>query len=436
MAKSFSHWLADILPKGSIARGIVALASGTATAQAITACSMPVVTRLYTPAQIGVISLFLSFFGFWASLLSWRYESALLIASDDAESHLVFRVGSRCVLFTSLIALPVLLILRNNSVLGFGLLPWWSAVVAVPILFGYGQFMMYRSWGLRGGYVKDISKATIARSASNAVTRVVLGLAGAGVPGLFAAEFMGAWGATGTLYRTVHQRFAPSRPSMHWPALMQVMKRYSKFAKYELPSVALDKLSLTLPVPMIAALYGPAAAGWFGLAMLLVAIPNAQIGAAVADVFQMEMARAVREKRYMAARRLFYQLLRKLSLLGLIPLAATVLLGPLLVPLVFGKTWGPMGEIVVCIAPWLYSGLVVSTLSRLLSVFQEQRIKLIYDIFTLILVMAVYYLCRQLGFNLIHMVLFLSAANILAYGVYLLILKSVMDKYTVAAVSI
>jgi len=422
------HRIAALIPKGPIASSIMSLAGGTAAAQIITACAMPIVTRLYTPAQIGVISLFLAFFSFWTALLSWRYESALLIAADDAESHLIFRVGSGCVMLMSLLGLPVLMLFIAGNALGFGLLPWWSAWAAVPILMGYGQFMMYRSWGLRGGYVRDISKATVTRSASNAGGRVVLGLLGAGIPGLFAAELLGAWGAMGALYRTVHRRFEPSRPLFRWSALMQVMQRYSKFAKYEMPSVALDKLSLTLPVPMVAALYGPAAAGWFGLAKLLVAIPNAQIGAAVADVFQMELARAVREREYTAAKQLFYKLLRKLSLLGLLPLAGTMLLGPWLVPLIFGKSWEQMGVIVVCIAPWIYAALVVSTLSRLLSVFQEQKIKLVYDIFTLLLVLAIYYLSRWLGFDLVAMVSLLSAANVVAYGLYLLILKNVIER--------
>jgi len=422
MVSVLNRWLAGMAPKGPIARGIVALAGGTAVAQAITACTTPIVTRLYSPAEVGVISLFIAFFGFWSSLLSWRYEAALLIAVDDAESHLVFRAGSGCVLIMSLLALPVLFALRAANVLGFGLLPWWSAWVAIPILFGYGQFMMYRSWGLRGGYVKDISKATVARSASNATTRIVLGVAGAGVPGLFAAELMGAWGATSTLYRTVHQRFAASRPLIHWSAVKAVMAKYSNFARYELPSVAVNQLASTMPVPMVAALYGASAAGWFGLARLLVAIPNAQIGGAVADVFQMELARAIREQKYAGARKLFYKLLRKLSLFGLLPLTATMLLGPWLVPLVFGKSWSQMGVIAACIAPWLYAALVVSTLSRLLSVLQAQQYKLIYDTFSAAITFVVYFVARNLSLSLIPMVIAMTSANVMAYGVYLWVL--------------
>src|SRR6185437_14140870 len=108
-----------------------------------------------------------------------------------------------------------------------------------------------------------------------------LGLIGGGVPALFAAELLAAWGGGGALYSTVRGRFVASKPTASsWSDLRAVMIRYSKFAKYELPSVAINQVSMAIPVPMLAALYGSGAAGSFGMARLLVAIPNAQIGRA------------------------------------------------------------------------------------------------------------------------------------------------------------
>jgi len=418
--------IAGLMPKGQVAHGIVALTGGTVIAQAITACTTPLVTRLYTPAQIGVISLFLAFFGFWTSLLSWRYESALLVAREDEESHQVFRLGMLCVAATSLLAWPVLRTLCARQIFGFGLLPAWSAWVSVPILLGYGTFMMLRSWGLRGGLVKHIARASISRSGCNASARIILGLLGGGIPALFAAELLGAWGGGGALYRAVRQRFPGKLAASGWRDLQSVMIRYSKFAKYELPSVAINQVALAIPVPMLASLYGPVAAGSFGMARLLVAIPNAQIGRAVGDTFQMELARAVREREYANAQRLFYRLLRSLSLFGLFPLIGIMVLGRLLVPYVFGKSWTEMGLLAVCIAPWMYVALVVSPLSNLLSVLQVQQYKLIYDVTTTTLMIAIYFLARVYSLGVLATVLGLSAVNVAAYSVYLSVLVFVV----------
>jgi len=421
--------MSRLIPKGKIGGSIVALAGSTAAAQVITACSMPIVTRLYSPAEIGVISLFIAFFGFWSALLSWRYESALLLAVNDSESHLIFRMGTSCIILMSFLSAPLLFILVSERVLGFGLVPLWGILVGIPIFLGYGLFMMYRSWGLRGGLVRDISKATVARSASNAIVRVALGIFGGGIMGLFVAEVAGAWGATVAIRRSIHKRYSNSHPLITWQAMKKVAARYAKFPIYEMPSVAVDQLTMALPLPIIAELHGASAAGWFGLARLLVAIPNAQIGRAVADVFQMELARYIRDGQHQAAYLLFFRILRKLSLFGLLPFTGMVILGPLLVPWIFGRTWAEMGVITAFIAPWMYAALVVSSLSRVLSVLERQEYKLIYDILALVLIVIAYVISRQWALNLNLTVALLSIVNIISYVIYLLVIFHVISKY-------
>jgi O-antigen/teichoic acid export membrane protein len=420
--------LTRFLPKSGMGRSVIALASSTAAAQAITAIAMPVVTRLYTPAEIGIISIFISFFGFWSVMLSLRYESAILISQTGAESHQVFRVGMICVVSMSALSAPILGILVRSGTLGFGLMPLWSVLATAPIMFGYGLFMMYRSWGLRSGLVRDISRATVMRALSNGLARIVLGIGGVGVPGLFVAELAGAWSATGALFRSVRERHAASRPAFSWSDLARVAKKYSKFAVYETPSVAIDQLALTIPVPMIGALYGAQAAGWFGLARILVAIPNAQIGRAIADVFQMELASKVRKGTRAEAHQLFYTLVRKLALFGLLPLAVMMVVAPLVVPWIFGRLWAPMGTMTAIIAPWLYAALIVTTLSRLLSVLERQEYKLIYDVTALLLIGAVYAIARYHALGLMESIMLLSGANIIGYVVYFVVIVHIVEK--------
>lgn len=420
--------LDSLVPKGRVAKSILTLAGGTAVGQGVTACAMPFITRLYSPAQIGVISVFLAFFTFWAPALSLRYEYALLIAHDDTESHVINKLAMLCVLGMSVLAMPLLAAMRASDVLGFGLLPSWAAIAALPILFGYGQFMVCRSWGLRAGLMSNITKSTIARSAANALTRIGLGALGGGVPALFAAELAGAWGPAATLYRAVNNRFESSRQrSITIKAVWSVACRYAKFPAYETPSTLVNQLAQSLPVPMIASLYGPQAAGWYGLARAMVGIPNTQIGAAVGDVFQMELARAVIEGDKGRGHRLFYKMVARLSLFGLIPLVTVMSLAPSLMPLLFGQQWRQAGWIAAAIAPWLYAALIVSTLSRLLSVLQAQEFKLWYDIISVVLFGSVFLLAKYLNLSILSMVISLSAAGVTSYFIYFVVIRKVVE---------
>ena len=417
------------LPPHSFVRKVGMLAGGTAAAQVIGICAMPIVTRIYSPAQIGIVSLFLAFFGYWASTLSLRYEYALLIAQDDAESHLVHRVAVIVVAVMTLLGMPLLWLLQASNLFEFGLLPPWAPLIAGPIFLGFGLFMVSRSWALRAGLVRQITQASIARSAANAITRIGLGLAGGGVAALLVAELAGACVSMAKLAAATRRHFAASRPAQFTRGRLQaVARKYSKFPLLEAPSAWLDSLASTLPLPMVASLYGAEAAGWFGLARMLVSVPNSQLGSAVADVFQMELAKAVLERDGRRAHRIFYTLLKKMALIGLLPLLAVIVLAPWLMPWVFGDQWAAAGSAAAAIAPWLYAALIVSPLSRALSVLQAQELKLIYDVSALTLLTAAYFVAQSAGLGFIEFLLAISLAKVIGYVIYAVVLMKLIDR--------
>lgn len=262
-----------------------------------------------------------------------------------------------------------------------------------------------------------IRRATISRSAANASVRILGGVFGLGPFGLFIAEVFGSWAAVGALRASVKKAQTVAPPNWSYQKILEVMNRFRRFPLLEMPSAGLNQVATALPVPMIGAIYGAEAAGWYGLARLLVAIPNMQIGGAVADVFQMEFAKLVRDGRGEAGKRLFYSFATKLSLIGLIPLIASVLLAPTVVPFVFGDDWEPMGKIVALMSPWMYFSLIVGSLSRLLSVLEAQHLKLIYDFFALAVICLVYR--YSTGWSLFEFVEIMSLVFVASYVVAL-----------------
>lgn len=422
--------IANFLVKDRVFSSVITLLTGTALAQIITAVSMVVVTWLYSPEALGIISIYLAFFSFWVSLASWRFEGAMLVCKGDDESDHLFRLGSVVVVAMALISVPALYVLMRSGFLSFSELPLWSPYAAGLSVLGFGLFMMYRSWSLRLRELVAIKRATISRSAANAGIRIVGGFLGGGVIGLFIAEVLGSWAALAAVRNRVAQTRKRAGPSCSWniKSMLAVGARYATFPKYEMPSVALNQLASVMPVPMVGALYGAQAAGLFGVARLLVAIPNTQLGAAVSDVFQMELAENYRNKQYAEGKRLFYSMFKKLALIGLVPLVASLVLAPLVVPLLFGNQWAQMGVIIAIMAPWMYMAFIVSSLSRLLSVLGAQLFKLIYDFISLIVVGLVYFYALSFNEGFYFFVLFISLGFICSYLFYLLVLFYVIDK--------
>jgi O-antigen/teichoic acid export membrane protein len=327
-----------------------------------------------------------------------------------------------------MLGVPLLWMLQQNNVLEFQLLPVWTPLIAFPILLGYGLFMVYRSWALRAGLVSQISQASITRAGATAVTKLGLGVFGGGVAALFVAELAGALSSMRKLMQATTQHFAATKPpSIGYAQMRQAGLKYVKSPLLDTPSAWMDSLALMLPLPMVASLYGAEAAGWFGLARMVLSLPNAQIGAAVADVFQMSLAEAVRDKDPHRARGVFYMLLKKLSLIGLIPLAINIVVVPWAFPMVFGQNWAGAGPVAASLAPWLYAAFVISPLSRALLVLQAQERKLFYDVTALGLLIGCYVLATSLSLSLIEFCVLVAVAKTVGYVVYALVLYLLVE---------
>lgn len=409
-------------------KNLRSLLSGTVISQLIPIMFMPVVTRLYDPADIGQISIYLSFFNFAVMLLSCRYDSALLVSQDD-ECLLIIRLSIILVLINACISAIFFGILVHYEIFGFGVISEFMAFVLLISLVGYGCFIVLRNWALRLGIAKPINQAAIMRSATNTFARILFGLFSIGSLGLFISEIIGSWAALISLTNRIRGEYR-KKPLYNFVNIKAVMVKYSRYALYELPSTALNQLALALPVPIVASLYGLEPAGWFAMARLIYAVPIGQIGRVAADVFQIEISNFLRSQEVEKLTGTFYKFSFWLALIGLIPLLLALYVLPSLVSIIFGNEWRQMGDIVGYMAPWMYLGLVVGSLSRVLSLLQKQNIKLVYDFFSLLSVLGLYWLSSVENLEYEKFFSYLTIIMSLAYIIYYVSMMQAIRSFT------
>lgn len=401
------------------------LITGTALYQLITVASLPIVTRIYSPDSIGLISIYLSFFNFWLIGLSWRYESALIVAVNAQEINDLYRLSNYIAVIMSVISVPALATLQYFDIFGLKVLPSWSPVIAGFSLCGYGLYMILRNYYLRFGEVRTISLSSVSRGVGNVSTRLLLGIFGAGINGLLFAEIVGSWLAYLTSLTKFRTRSFESTSTISFSneGLLGVAKKYKKFPTFELPSSLINQLALSLPVLMVGVMYGAASAGMFGMARLVYAIPNTQVGASVGDVFQYKLSNIQRTGTSKEGIALFYSLTLKLGGLAFITLILAIAVAPIVVPIVFGENWREMGVLIAYISPWMSIALVVSSLSRALIVLQRQELKFYYDFFSLFIVLLAYFIARTYSFSLSEFITTLTIGLSLSYVIYYLVIR-------------
>lgn len=78
--------LERLLPRNYFARGVSILVSGTAAAQALTVLAAPLLTRLYSPDDFGLLAVYASLLSLIMVVSSLRYKLAIRLPEDDGEA--------------------------------------------------------------------------------------------------------------------------------------------------------------------------------------------------------------------------------------------------------------------------------------------------------------------------------------------------------------
>ena len=93
--------LNKLKPKSEFSRNVLTLMTGTTIAQAIPIAISPILTRLYTPEDFGVVGLFGAISGIFGAIATGKYELAIMLPKKDEDAINIFALGF---ILTSLIS--------------------------------------------------------------------------------------------------------------------------------------------------------------------------------------------------------------------------------------------------------------------------------------------------------------------------------------------
>lgn len=392
----------------SFTANVIRLGGGTALGQALVIATTPIITRLYSPEQMGLMGLFISFVGFASIAVAWRYELAIVSAQDDNEANALLLISLFLVLPTSLLAGLFMLLMIRYDIISYSDLPAWAAGAAAVTLFATGAFTALRYWFVRQTDFSGVSRALVSQGAGRALVPVVLGFAHAGWAGLLAGEVAGRTLGVGRLLRQAWPVMRKSLALFGRDSYTEAMKRNWKFPALLLPSTMVSVLAATLPLPAISSLFGVAAAGQFLLVWRLIQLPSGFIGDGVADVFHSRLSEAHRTNPD-AVRPLLLRVAIKLGLVSLLIYVPIAFASPLVFDKIFGAKWAQAGWLMTVLAPVGLIALVVNPLSRLFAVVNRPELKLAVDGVRLLAPVLGIYGANRMGYDFRHCAVAFSA---------------------------
>ncbi|NLP20110.1 MAG: oligosaccharide flippase family protein, partial [Bacteroidales bacterium] len=154
-----------ISPSSEFSKNFFILFKGTVIAQIIPMLLMPVLTRMYSPDDFGILELFVSVIAILGSVANLRYELSIVLPERKEDAWNIMSLGF-IIAFILSIFLQIIIgffaegiaSLLNNSQIKF-----WLYFVPITV-FVQGAFNMLSYYNTREKLFKSISTASIARS--------------------------------------------------------------------------------------------------------------------------------------------------------------------------------------------------------------------------------------------------------------------------------
>jgi O-antigen/teichoic acid export membrane protein len=363
-------WRAD-----GFLRSVGVLVGGTGLAQAILALSLPVATRLYSPADFGVLSVFAGLITIVSVAACLRFEIAIPLPKREVFARNLLVLSLVCAAAVAgalgvIIAVfsPVLIAWLNQPRLAPYL---WLVPVGVLLA---ASMSALQFWYVRRQSFVALARARIGQSIAAAATQLACGWAGIAPAGLLLAQMLNSGMACLTLGYRVLRNEPALRRSVSLPRMRAMFRQYDRFPKLSTLEAVSNAAQAYLPLIMIAALVSGQEAGYLGLAMYAVQAPMTLLGGAVSQVY---LSRAAHEHREQRLGTFTTEVFGRLLRIGVGPIVFGGLVAPDAFAIVFGQDWRRAGDLVVWMTPWFVLQFLAFPLSMALPITRSHKTSLV-----------------------------------------------------------
>ena len=354
--------------KSEFFKYVVVLMSGTAMAQLFAYLFAPVITRLYTPAEVAELGLFLRIVGVGAAMATLRYELALPIPKLDVHSFRLYRFALRTALIVALSSLLIIFIpigmdLNLDGFLFYFLLP-------IALLFT-AIYNLGTNWSIRKKPFKTISYSKVTNSLFSGTFKVLFGWIEMGYIGLIIGTVIGMIASTFWFLRDFLSTQRTYRITSRSPRNFLLAKEYKEFPKISLPHAVMDLGRDLLVAVLILKLFTKEDFGLYDHSYRMLRLPLVLAGMAIGQVFFQRCAEKINNNENIIP--MIKRSVLTLTILSIAPFAVIFFFGEELFAFVFGELWRGAGTYSEIMAPWFLVNFITSPISTLPMVLRKQK---------------------------------------------------------------
>lgn len=361
----------------SALKHVMIIAGGTLVAQGLTVASMPVLSRIYSPSDFGVLAVFSSVIAILNQLSGFRYHFAIPLPKMNRYANALVAL-SLCLQIIFVFLLSILIFFFGEAILEklslTKLTPYRWLIPAG--LLGIGAYTVLTQWAIRGKFFAVIGRTKISQCVSGAATKILLGIWGFRPLGLLLGTVIAQAGGISTLILPLLR----NKTKLDLPKIEEIRRvllRYRKFPLFSMWGALLNTLSINIMPVLLAVFYDAKIAGLYGMAQHILQMPMYFLGQAIGQVF---LQRASTAKYEGQLARVSLDSFSALIRTGSTAVLALGFFSPWIFSFVLGEQWWEAGEISRMLALYMSVNFAYSPLSRLFSILDKQDFFLLAEI--------------------------------------------------------
>lgn len=362
-------------------KNMLIVMSGAAIAQIIGFALTPLLSRLFTPSDFGVLGSFNSIVGIIAAGITLEYTQAIILQKEKSDAVHLFVISCLCTIAVSFLLL-LFCFVAPNVIQDF--MKTSSTLILVMLFIATitaGINSALQAWCIWAKAFNQTSTSQVMRSLSANGIQLGFGYFRCGAPGLIIGSVIADLIASLNLFRVIYPDILAFWNRLHWSKIKILAKEYRDFPMYAATQNIVTTLSQGLPVLLLTNFFGLAIAGAYAFGVRILQAPMGLILRALRQVLLQKAG----EIQYSGGRLmpLYIKITGGLFLLTFFPSLIFFVWAPQIFNFVFGVQWYTAGEFARSLILWLCVAFCNLPAVLFAQIIRIQRTVLFYDLFML-----------------------------------------------------
>jgi len=362
--------------------------AGHLSSQFIALISAPIITRLFTPNDYGIMIMVGTVVSFTSIFACMRYETAIIIEKDRRDAiSIMFLCFAICTVSTS-VAVLICYIAYSTVPSIFGEI---GPLILTFILIGY--FMIGIEQSLASFLVRDkifhiLGVMYLTSALITVLIKISYGyvygsnpyaLLLANIPGVLLAIFL-------MIYALNKSGIFSEIKHVNYRALMKVAKRHNEFPKYQVSNSLLNSAGQNTIVLLLSIFFTPQVVGLYGLSQSVLQKPIKLIGDSFSNVYLQNVSELQGDMAALSRSLLKSTLV--FAAIGIVPFGILTIWGKELFGFVFGNNWSEAGVYTQILAPWIFTAFINNPARQMIILLKRLRFNFLFQLYGLIVRVA------------------------------------------------